>query len=186
MNYPPNYYLKLMRMGVIPSYPCDVTNVPAAKAVHNECIKMGCWPMLSLTWLKELTKLCKKKKVLEVYAGGGWLAKYLHSKGIQILATDNYQFMAEGLYEREPIFPVQQMYTEHAIDLFQDNFSVLLMSWPPRNVEALNWQKDVIFIGNESCANTEFLDRYEWQMEMPLPSWPGYEDFLRVGRLKRC
>ena len=142
--------------------------------------------MLSLTWLKELTKLCKKKKVLEVYAGGGWLAKYLHSKGIQILAVDSFQFLAEGTHEQEPVFPVQQMFAEFAVEVLQDEFSVLLMSWPPRNVEALNWQKDVIFIGNESCANTEFLDRYEWQMEMPLPSWPGYEDFLRVGRLKRC
>lgn len=184
MNYPPSYYLKLMKMMVIPSYPCDASNIPAAKAVHNECIKMGCWPMLSLTWLRELAKLCKKKRVLEVYAGGGWLAKYLHSKGIEVFATDNYQFLAEGLHEISTVYRVQQMYAELAVETLQQRYDVLLMSWPPIDATKLQWKKDVIFIGNESCANTEFLDAYTWREEIELPSWPDYKDWLRVGRLK--
>lgn len=184
MNYPPSYYIKLMQMKVIPSYPCDTSNAPTAKAVHNECIKMGCWPMLSLTWLRDLAKLCKKKRVLEVYAGGGWLAKYLHSKGIEVLAIDNFQFLAEGLHTKEPVYHVQQMYAELAVETLQHRYDVLLMSWPPIDATKLQWEKEVIFIGNESCANTEFLSNYIWNLEIPLPSWPDYEDWLRIGKLR--
>lgn len=181
-TYHPQYYLQLLKFHTIPAYPCDIEN-NIADTVHNECIKLGVWPMLALTWLQDLAKLCRGKKVLELYAGGGWLAKYLHMKGIAVVATDSYQYLYTGLHEKAPVHPVYRMSATAAVTTLLDMFDVVLLSWPPDTADVWDMRKflhkKIVYIGNDACKLPTPLQDIKWDTISSIPSWPGYTDYLQ-------
>lgn len=82
--------------------------------------------------LSALASLLRKKQVLEVGCGSGWLAQQLADRKIDITAADkaNYSVPAEA-GDGFPIAKVYRLdYQGDAVGLLPGQFDVVLMSWP--------------------------------------------------------
>lgn len=125
----------------------------------------------SKAFVHELSEYLAGREVLEIFAGNGYLARALHSKGIQITATsilsghDNHE---AGFY-----FPVMEVDAVTAVSQLSGGKDVLLVSWPTVTDQmlkaAIAWgsDRDIIFIGETTdysknqlggCATDEFFE----------------------------
>lgn len=135
-------------------------------------------------FVDELAAALKGKKVLEVFAGNGYLAGLLAQRGIDVLATSVLSSMdahQHGIYH-----PVQDLNAVRAVVELGGARDVLLMCWPTVTDQALMaaevWtqhaERSIVFIGEFTdyaknhlggCATDEFFERFN-----PSQVFPSY------------
>lgn len=109
------------------------------------------WGNFSAPFLDEVSAHLRGKRVLEVFAGNGLLAKGLTERGVDIRSTSLFSGI-DG-HDQGMHFPVEKIEASDAVDRYGPWADALLMSWPPANEAAakcvVRWGKDrdVIFIG---------------------------------------
>lgn len=148
-------------------------------------------------FVEELAQFLKGRKVLEIFAGNGYLAGLLHARGIDVVATT--LFAGHDCHERGLYFPVKKMDAAVAVLEHGDNRDVLLVSWPTVThtvlSAALLWgfNKDIVFIGEVTdyskkhlggCATDEFFENMEFTRKFETYQGNWIESAL-VGRLKQ-
>lgn len=148
-------------------------------------------------FIAELAHELQGKRVLEVFAGNGYLAGLLAARGVNVLATSILSGMdahTMGVYH-----PVEDLDAVQAVAQYHAERDILLMSWPtttPRAfLAAARWEQlkgaPVCFIGEFTdynkrhlggCATDEFFECF-----MPSKIFSTYRgnplERAAVGRL---
>lgn len=148
--------------------------------------------MVDLHWTKVLADWIETRKVLEVMAGGGWIAKAMHKHGVEIIATDNFSW-AGVQHKEQPVFPVECLGAIEAVEKYCVA-EVLLISWPPyesRDIidvcNAWRTKRPIIYIGEGyggRNAPEEFFDHFkeiENTPSIPMQRWSGLNDYVEIG-----
>lgn len=155
--------------------------------------KKGMWCIVDQVWTKQLAEWIGNRKVLEIMAGAGWLAKALSDHGVNIIATDG--FCSHGIKKSMTVFPVEKMRPKKAVQTFEAD--ILLVSWPPYDQDralisaCIEWgtKKPVVFIGESEggcTASDKFFDIFHRTEDVPefsMMSWPYIHDWVQVGKL---
>lgn len=157
---------------------------------RRHCTKLGMWAIVDLEWTKQLAYWIDRRKVLEVMAGKGWLAKALSLHGVDIIATDS---LGWSEMHRDPtyLFPVEKLGARAAVNKYQDA-QILLCSWPPygdleimKVAKAWGSTRPIVYIGEGQggCnAPDGFFRRFhEEEISIPLPQWDGIHDYVSIG-----
>jgi len=159
---------------------------------RTECTERGMWAIVDQVWTRELADWIGQRRVLEIMAGRGWLAKALAACGVRVIATDNGEW--DGSHAQAvPVFAVRPFAALEAVKTFGNEVEVLLVSWPPcgdeaicRAAEAWGGDRPIIYIG-ESCGGRNAPeDFFKWfhvleDLNFPLQSWYGFHDAVLVG-----
>jgi hypothetical protein len=147
-------------------------------------------------FVNALATFLKKRKVLEIFAGNGYLAGLLHEQGIRVTATT--RFSEHDAHEHGLYHPVENLDAVTAVSLYGDKHDVLLICWPTVTSAVLHavreWgtEKDVVFIGEVSdatqklyggCATDLFFERMAFTHRFESYKGNMLEAAL-VGRLK--
>lgn len=121
-------------------------------------------------FVDELAAALAGRKVLEIFAGNGYLAALLKSRGVEVTPTTifaTHDHHASGCY-----CPVEELEASQAVAKYGASHGVLLICWPTVTDAvlraALKWgpEKDIVFIGEWAdssrgllggCANDEFF-----------------------------
>jgi hypothetical protein len=145
-------------------------------------------------FLEELCNYLQGKKVLEIFAGNGYLASQLKGN-LKVTATSRFSGYDghENLY-----YPVKEMAAIEAIKKYGYSHNILLICWPTvtedvtRAVVEWGISKEVIFIGevtnyekNElgGCASDSFFQLMKWHHEFK--SYKGnYIEHALVGKAR--
>jgi hypothetical protein len=156
-----------------------------AKLIANN---QGMWAIVDLAWTKKLADWIDGRKVLEVMAGRGWLAKALNHYDVDIVATDN-----KSWHEGQTLFDIERK-DAVAAARESDGFDIMIMSWPPyaeplatETCKAWGTDRPIVYIGeNEGgcCADDDFFDhfsRIKGQPGIYVPQWYGLHDWLEIG-----
>jgi len=190
-------FLKFVDRGEVPSFPLCIppsryydTEIFEAR---RECITKGMWAIVDLHWTKFLVDWIGSRRVLEVMAGAGWLAKALTIHGCDIVATDSGAWEAAQHKEAKLVFPIEKLGGIQAVEKYHDR-DILLISWPPYNDQEIceiceRWTKTIIYIGeleDGCCAPHEFFDNFRIEedantLHIPFPSWPFIHDTICIG-----
>lgn len=125
----------------------------------------------NLEFITELAQWLQGKRVLEIFAGNGYLAAELTARGIEVQATSLLSGMdAHSLGVYHPVEPVN---AEEAVRRYGDEANVLLVCWPTVTPQVLSavtaWgaDKDILYIGEVTdyakahlggCATDEFFE----------------------------
>lgn len=101
-------------------------------------------------FIDDLARRLKGKRVLEVYAGNGYLASLLRSRGVDMVATT--LFSGHDGHEQGMLSEVINMNVVEAVATLGGDFDILLVSWPTTSEELLKatrlWgAKPIVFIG---------------------------------------
>jgi hypothetical protein len=151
--------------------------------------------LVSYSWLKPLADFIGSGKCLEIMAGRGVLAKGLKDLGIDIIATDNYDW----LDKKDTWIDVEDMDCVKAVRKYIKDMDYMLCSWPyvysPMG-ECMNLMRELnplcklIYIGEGEtgcCADAEF---FEFLVDVSTPefdiaaknfqTWAMYRDELRL------
>lgn len=168
---------------------------------RRKCTRLGMWAIVDMSWTAKLAEFIGERKVLEIMAGAGWLAKALESHGVDIVATDSgtWAKVSSTGYSRhstqaggKAIYPVLEVEAVDAIESVMAD--ILIVSWPPlgdtRILKALDaWgeERPVIYIGEGfegCCACDEFFKRFIEgnSIHIKMPKWDCIHDYLSVGR----
>lgn len=133
----------------------------------------GNWWTPNPRFVDDLAQYLQDKKVLEVFAGNGYLAGQLAKRGVSVTATT--VFAGHDGHEHGLYHDVQAMEAVDAVCEYRDTHDVLLMAWPTVTraaaVAAAVWgsQKDIVFIGERTikeekifggCADDEFHEYF--------------------------
>lgn len=150
-------------------------------------------------FIDELTEALMGQRVLEVFAGNGYLAGLLASRGIDIVATSVWSSMDahdDGIYH-----PVIELDAVAAVEAHHGDRDVLLMCWPTvteRAVQAaMRWQElrggPIAYIGEVTdhekghlggCATDAFHALFE--PEKVFESYRGNEmERACLGRIRK-
>jgi len=169
----------------------DQTAQDLDKAMRNAkqiARENGMWALVDKQWTKRLAEELEGKKVLEVMAGAGWLAKALSEHGVDITATDNYEsHMNEGSHDQ--VTDVENMDALAALEANSDA-DVVIMSWPPldndiaQKVGEATQGKTLVYIGegNGGCTATdEFHENMGIDNIIPIPNFVGVHDSVHIG-----
>lgn len=160
---------------------------------RREATERGMWAIVDLYWTAMLATRLEGKKVLEIMAGAGWLAKALSLHGVQITSTDSGDWDSRHSKMRR-VYKVQKMEGIDAVREYR-NHDVLLISWPPYGDTEIcriceEWVKPIIYIGegHGGCnAPDEFWDNFNCQeVDVPMMSWDGIHDGVYAGMYKKC
>lgn len=132
-------------------------------------------------FLNELAGYLKGKKVLEIFAGNGLLARHLEDREVDIKATS--MFSGHDGHEFGLHTAVDQMDARKAIQVYGSESDVLLVSWPVadnsllRALEFWDSKKPIVYIGEApnpdlpgmaflpGCASDEFFESITWVNE---------------------
>lgn len=138
------------------------------------------WGSFSPAFLDSLANALSGRRVLEVFAGNGFLASELSRRGIDIVATT--LFSGHDGHDRGMHFAVEELEASAAIAKHGKNRDLLLMSWPvstpSATFAALRWGLDrpIAFIGEISnparglyggCADDLFFELTRTISEIP-------------------
>lgn len=158
---------------------------------RQECNELGMWPIVDQVWTKALAEWIGPRKVLEVMAGGGWIAKALSEHGVKVIATDDFSWNDRHT-KMELVYPVEKFHALEAIVKIPAD--ILLISWPPYEDETISaacrlWdgRKPIIYIGesDEGCNAPESFWKHFRQLgnspDIPLMSWSGIHDYVFIG-----
>lgn len=122
-------------------------------------------------FVEQLAGWLEGKRVLEVFAGNGYLAALLARAGVAVTATtrfSSHDAHSSGLY-----FPVLESEASRAVSGLGRDHDVLLMSWPTVTDAVLQaayrwgFEKPIVFIGEVTdyakghlggCATDEFFE----------------------------
>lgn len=131
-------------------------------------------------FIQELTEYLDGKRVLEVFAGNGYLSSLLKERGIDIRATSLR--MGHDAHEYGFHCEVEDKEASHAIHDYGDNCDVLILCWPTVTDSALQamtfwgFEKPVVYIGEtprpelgmgglSGCATDKFFEAIRWERE---------------------
>lgn len=124
-------------------------------------------------FIKELTEYLRGKRVLEVFAGNGYLSSLLQSNNIDVTPTSlktGYDF---DVYYTE----VTELMASHAVEQLGEAHDVLLITWPTVTIDAYRalqkWagDKPIVYIGETTdlsinklggCATDELWNNVEF------------------------
>lgn len=192
-----NEFLADVQQGIIPNKFSSIPQYGKSWITFHEgrsiCTRLGMWAIVDKTWTASLAKWIGERKVLEVMGGVGWLAKALSEHGIDIVCTDNNEWVNGPHKTAKFVFNVEQMDAKEAIKKHSDA-DILLVSWPPYDgnevteiLKAWGNKRPVIYIGelDGGCnAPEEFFDIFEYEfMDIRLPNWNGIHDLILTGYL---
>ena len=163
------------------------------------CAKYG-FVLLSKELIDALVEYLHGKKVLSVMSGSGYLEKHLKDNGIDIIATDNYNwanFRPEYFNDAKEN-GVEDMDAVEAVNKYGDWADIILLCWPPYmddgayNVlmEMRNHPDTIMLYEGEDIggctANDEFFleadygtyDPAIYKINSSLPRWSGIHDWF--------
>ena len=142
-------------------------------SIPNGCVRVnGNYWHPNPVFVEELAEYLKGRKVLEIFAGNGYLAGLLAQRGIAVTATT--RFAGHDSHESGVYYDVQEMEAVEAVHRYGASHEVLLICWPTVTPAALNavraWGagKDVVYIGEVTdyekgqlggCATDEFFEQ---------------------------
>jgi hypothetical protein len=169
--------------------------------LREEWILKGMFAFVCWDWVNPLAEWIGKRRVLEVMAGTGWLAKALRIKRIDIRATDNYSWHKGNGWET--VTAVEKADATDAIRLYGRNSDILIMSWPYMDDSAyhamfamkmMNRDALIVYIGEPEgrcTASDKFFEHFE-EIQDPefdkaaakFKPWPGFRDRLQLGKYK--
>lgn len=210
---PLDQFLQHVKAGTIPSGPpigsspggrdWYSANLPIDEAVQADVDRYsvrrqanlhGMWAIVDQVWTKELARWIGKRRVLEIMAGAGWLAKALHGHGVDIIATDSYEWNEQHSLMKH-VYPVEELHDLAAIIKYNKWAQVILCSWPPYGSDAIVgacqlWgrRRPIVYIGEgEGGCNApdEFFQHFrliEPQPSIPLMAWSGIHDRVEIGK----
>lgn len=134
-------------------------------------VKEYSWGNFEDKFIAELVQWIDGRRVLEVFAGNGLLAKKLQDSGVDIIPTTTYQghdYHEFGMYTE-----VEEIAAHDAVRKYGDCCDILLMSWPVSTEDAsmasILWGEDkpLIYIGEVTdlkvhqlggCASDSFFE----------------------------
>lgn len=185
----PELFTQLIVKETIPAFPCDQADWHYVEA-QESCIARGIWPMPVRTWMSDLVGVLRWHSVLEVYAGGGWITRYLISRGIPAFATDNYSFYVSGVHKVLPVYQVDNIDAVSAIETYGSICDTLLISWPPYNDKSVLkvadlWKGNVVYIGEwagGACAVDEYFQRLNVDAAWQMDNWMEQHSAIYFGR----
>ena len=171
---------------ILDTKPDDAIQIFAFKEI---CNYHGMWALVDQAWTGALAKWIGNRKVLEVMAGAGWLARALHDHGVNIHATDNHSRHADTDMH---LFPVEQ---QDAVEAARSSEAdILLVTWPDHGDQTLvevcqAWGSDrpILYLGElGGCTGCpEFFQGVELRgMGIDTPRFFGIKDGLFVGNWK--
>lgn len=131
-------------------------------------------------FVAELAGYLKGKRVLEVFAGNGYLASQLQAEGVDVRATSLR--MGHDCHDQGFHCEVEDKEASHAIREYGASCDVLVMCWPTVTEKALQalilwgFDKPVIYIGEtprpelgmsglSGCATDAFFELIRWELE---------------------
>lgn len=135
---------------------------------------LGAWWRPNPEFVDELTQFLEGKRVLEIFAGNGYLAALLAARGIDIVATSRRS--SHDCHEHGFYYPVEEMEAPAAVATMDGGRDVLLVCWPVVTeavlVAAAIWgfDRDIVFIGEMTdyakghfagCASDAFFASIE-------------------------
>ncbi len=196
------HYMKEVGEGIIPDWPPHGTSVwgigyPEMDAymttlkAREFCLERGLWTVIDQNWTAVLAEWIGDRKVLEIMAGGGWIAKALTDHGVEVIATDAFSWEKRHKHMKL-VHEVLKLDAESAAS--QIPADVMLVSWPPYGetavvdaVKAWGPDRPIVYIG-EGDGGCNAPDAF-WHgfMELtdapliPIMSWPGLHDLAMIG-----
>lgn len=155
------------------------------------------WAIVHRQWVWQLADWLGARKVLEVMAGRGWLAKALSDEGIQVTASDSKAYYNKIPQPLPDLFPVQRATAKRSLEILGDWADVLLCSWPPYDSADLEdavklWRgRPMVYIGEQEggCNATDGFfnlfvsDEFDDQPVNSFSSWPGINDRVMTGHI---
>lgn len=174
-------------------YCADKFFLYSSSAIRDEMIRLSSFVVIDQSLAKSLAEYIGDRKVLEIMAGTGCLAKALSDQGITIHPTDIFEdtYCFHGY--QNMFMDVEQMDCIEAIEKYAKEYDILLCSWPRSEspiVEALQTMRRVnpnmvmLYIGEDyggCCAPDEFFE--EAFVEIPritLKRWYGIYDSILI------
>jgi hypothetical protein len=159
---------------------------------------LGCYWIPSKPFLDEIASYLQGKKVLEIFAGNGYLAAWLTHLGVEVTSTT--RFSGHDSHDSGMYFPVQEMEAQIAVSKFAHDHDVLLLCWPTVTIEVLHaallWgvRRPIVFIGEFTdytvnqlggCATDEFWELFEFEKKFLTYEARGWEaaGVLRISEL---
>jgi len=136
-----------------------------------EALREHSWGNFEDRFLDELVEWIDGRRVLEVFAGNGLLARKLRERGVDIIPTTTFQ--GHDFHEFGMHCEVEELTAVNAIQKYAHQCDVLLMSWPVSTEDAsaasVLWgeEKPLIFIGEVTdlsinqlggCASDSFFE----------------------------
>ena len=112
-------------------------------------------------FIEELANFLRNKRVLEIFAGNGYLAAWLNRSGVPVRATTRFSGHdghSYGLYA-----PVEALGALEAVERYGLQSDVLLVCWPTVTPVVLSaarrWgtEKPIVFIGEVADAENQLL-----------------------------
>lgn len=167
-------FYELMRQGhVPPQMPFDILEeytyhgrmeMPSSSfRCRERFVELGTWVLVHKAWTTPLAQWIGSRKVLELNAGAGWIAKALHEDGVDIIATDNNS----ESYCDVQVFPIEILDSKDAVDKYADWADIILTSWPRKVGYALEkWDgRDIIYLGESrgGCTGDDHFHKIFWQ-----------------------
>lgn len=168
---------------------------------RDEWLEKGMYAFVCWEWVLPFVNWIGKRKVLEVMAGAGWLAKALREKDIDIIATDNHSWAEKVKWEN--VTSVENLNADDAILQYGKERDILIMSWPYMDHHAFDAIKTmheenpnalIVYIGEDrgGCtANDAFFDHFEEVqndefkiVQRKFESWYGLHDKIVLGKYK--
>ena len=169
---------------------------------RDKWIDVGMFAFVSWDWVEPLVQWLKGRRVLEVMAGAGWLARALREKGIEMIATDNGSWPNARGWALQT--EVEELDAIAAIQKYAAKTDILLMSWPYMDDIAYKsiklWEKMkpgalTIYIGEweGGCtADDKFFKHFEpvedytfQQVTGKFVAWWGMHDEISIGKFKK-
>jgi len=166
----------------------DMPNRWDMYAIRNYFCRNAAWCFPTVEWADSMAALCEGKKVLEIGAGNGLIAKLMRARGVDWVATD-------AAPPERVLSEVEYLRAGHAVDKYVDECDLVFWSWWPYEGSAedlyaaenfLKRGKRVIVVGESGGGCTGSRDFWESddiginyrvpEIREDLPSWDGIHD----------
>lgn len=164
----------------------------SSDTIRDEIIQLSSFVVIDQSLAKSLAEYIGERKVLEIMAGTGCLAKALSDQGVSIHPTDIFEdtYCFDGY--QNLFMDVEQMDCIEAIEKYAKEYDILLCSWPRSEspiIEALQTMRRenpnmvMLYIGEGyegCCAPDDFFEEAEL-VEIPsitLKRWGGIYDSI--------
>ena len=168
------------------------------KCRQKYCAKYG-FVLLSKELIDALVEYLHDKKVLSVMSGSGYLEKHLKDNGIDIIATDNYNWanLRPEYFSDAKENGVEDMDAVEAVNKYGDWADIILLCWPYMDdgaynvlMEMRNHPNTIMLYEGEDIggctASDEFFleadygnhDPAIYKINSVLPRWSGIHDWF--------
>lgn len=163
------------------------------KDPRRECNRHGMWAIVTVKFAKDLAGWIGNRKVLEIMAGRGWLAKALQEQGVDVLPTDNNSWndRHDACHD---LVPIVRLGALAAVRHLSSDRDILLVSWPPYDKTAISYacsawgpERPIIYIGegDGGCnAASSFWRHFHTvgdHSDIPFAQWWAMHDDVHIG-----